>query len=217
MCTLHQIKIKNDMGMSKVYETVGLVNGGSVSSQSGVANLKNLNSNELYDLLKAANQEVTLLDMSPQFIPNRYVTRIGGRLHPRIYSGYTESGIHVIALAPFTTPESFDYAAAVNIVRGEENEAGLLTEYMRDNVWDIYIEDLTNKRKIFFVDYYYNGQKFPFPDMAEHPATKKYNRLSTDNSVLNDRCWYLFEGSLEKMTLKIDGEYVDLYNFYSDF
>jgi hypothetical protein len=146
-------------------------------------------------------------------IPNRDEPIIKGWPHSRIFSGYTKSGIHVIAIAPFTTPESFDYATAVNIVRGEEDEAGLLTEYSRDYLWDIYIEDLANKRKKFFVDYYDDGKTIPFPDMGEHPAIKKYNRLSTDNSVLNDRCWYLFKGDSEGLALKVNGETVSLYNF----
>jgi hypothetical protein len=151
-------------------------------------------------------------DSGNEVIPNGYGLMFTGS-HSRIYSGYSESGIHVVALAPFRTYKSLDYAAAVNILRGAVNEDELLIENMRDDVWDIYIEDLSNERDKFYVDFYdERNNLLPFPDMSEHPATKKYNRLYASGGVLKDRTWYLLSGVKDPATLLVDGEYIVLYN-----
>jgi hypothetical protein len=156
----------------------------------------------------------SISDEDDAFISNAYKKIIKGDLSI-VYSGYSQSGIHVIMLLPFSTSGSLDYARAIINIRNDENENDIM---FNQGGKDIYVEDLTNKRSEFVVDFYdeETGILTHFPNMEENNTRKEYNRVWTSNGILKDRTWYLFSGVGSTLTVVVNGEKIKLRNSYYD-
>ncbi|MDR1687816.1 MAG: hypothetical protein LBS21_04300 [Clostridiales bacterium] len=147
-----------------------------------------------------------------EFITNTH-ERAGSDGHSLVYSGYSQSGIHVILLSPFSTSSSFYYWHSANKIRGDERESG---QALVNGMYDIFIEDLTNERDEFDVDFYddWTDSAIHFPNMEEDKTVKELNRTWTNNGILKDRTWYMFSGMSGSDILMVDGEKIQLYNYY---
>ncbi|ETT30090.1 hypothetical protein MKZ07_01425 [Paenibacillus sp. FSL P4-0338] len=146
-----------------------------------------------------------------------------------IYTGYSTQGVHLMAILSPTTPGNEKYKAAMNKLRGKEDEYAFLSaiaeasdERSLEVGLDLYAEDLTDSRKeirlsSIAVSDSSDGTKqvTPFTGKELEPLLTQYGRKHSADLVLASGDWHAFGfmGTLINdpvITIELDGEPVIL-------
>lgn len=128
-----------------------------------------------------------------------------------VYSGYSEDGIHFIAIISPSSLENQAFRNAVNRIRNRDDEFDFLS-YISDSSperslylgMDIYAEDLSGKKKNIELDGVTlsnnGGEALEHPIFGDQVSEmlSKYNRKTTEKITFKDKSWYtfVFDGTL---------------------
>lgn len=146
-----------------------------------------------------------------------------------IYTGYTTQGVHLMAILSPTMPGNEKFKAAMNKLRGKEDEYAFLSaiteasdERSLEVGLDLYAEDLTGSRQeiklsSITVSDSSSGaeQVVPFTGKDLEPLLTQYSRKHSEDLVMASGAWvaFGFMGTLINdpvITVELDGEPVIL-------
>lgn len=146
-----------------------------------------------------------------------------------IYTGYSTQGVHLMAILSPITPGNEKFKAAMNKLRGKEDEYAFLStitdasdERSLEVGLDLYAEDLTGSRQeiklsSITVSDSSNGaeQVVPFTGKDLEPLLTQYSRKQSSDLVVPSGAWHAFGfmGTLINdpvITIVLDGEPVIL-------
>lgn len=146
-----------------------------------------------------------------------------------IYTGYSTQGVHLMAILSPTTPGNEKFKAAMNQLRGKEDEYAFLSaitdasdERSLEVGLDLYAEDLAGSRQeiklsSITVSDSSNGaeQVVPFTGKDLEPLLTQYSRKQSSDLVLASGAWHAFGfmGTLINdpvIKIELDGEPVIL-------
>ncbi len=160
-----------------------------------------------------------------------------------VYSGYTQSGIHILALKHPDIRSELEAIGIADQFRGTKDEADLLTaSQFADGVnlylWDVYVEDLTKKADKIEVDTRFyttnireKGDQYQLPNIydltdEQRDFLAEYGRTLDNNHKMTNKSWKLFAVNLkvpetepflasERLVYAVvNGEEVELRSYY---
>jgi|GEM_PF-3165343 len=180
------------------------------------------------DRANGLNSMFTLSEEENTFVKENY-TEIRSQLkHSLVYTGYSEDGVHFIAIiSPFSL-ENRSYKEAVNKIRNKDDEFDFLS-YITDvsperSLYlgvDICAEHITAKKEDIKLDGITlsnsGGDKLERPifDKEVSKILSKYNRTTTEKFIFKNKNWYtfVFDGTLiyqPEITIHYNGKKVIL-------
>lgn len=176
-------------------------------------------------------QGITAIDMNDEEIEyvNDAQKKIADLLQESvIYSGYSTSGLHFIAILSPRSAGNVQFKQAINAVRNSQDEFDFLTAIMDasdvrslDLGLDVYAEDLTNKRKDIPISSLIIKEKGGsdeyglYEESSVQNVLKEYNRSQKSGKSIPSGSWhaYMFDGSLlnePSITIQSGYDIVDL-------
>lgn len=146
-----------------------------------------------------------------------------------IFNGYTQSGIHIVAIAqPMTNSAVSKYEDAIHTIRGNNQEMELFEtlesfSYKSENEYfavDVFVEDLFKKTKQHSLNLYmqeqgvkHNPLEKAFSEGELDYLSTEYNR-KTFNMQIEDGTWqlFLFDKAVNQpeLIIELNGEKIEL-------
>ena len=131
-------------------------------------------------------------------------------------SGYSKSGLHYMAIVDEYTTNAYYSSPSCDKIRGDTSECDLITDLRWDasiSVFDLYVEDLANKKQTIDIDIdliYYDFNIIKKPKLLPYEANdmlEKYGRKNITNSTtqVKNKSWnlYCYEHAIAPDNIKI--------------
>ena len=130
--------------------------------------------------------------------------------------GYSENGLHFIAIYPLETEYGTAKREAINEIRNLNDEFSFMSEFTDCCPLDLYVEDLSGRTDYVSIKINFDN-KSPINNisLSAVETLKKYGKNYILNNSLNLDSWnlYMFEKtSTEEISITVGDETVELFN-----